>query len=94
MTITEKALMGAGAGLLIALMWASFKGSRNAGAAFGGAVVDMADGVVSGVVVGAGSLVGIPETSLTQCEQDKAAGRTWDASFSCPAGSFIKYVFS
>ncbi len=40
-------------------------------------------------VQSAGELVGIPRTNQTQCQQDLAAGNWWDASFSCPAGTFI-----
>ena len=38
-------------------------------------------------------LVGIPDTNKTQCERDKAAGNTWDASFSCAAGDFLSYAW-
>lgn len=55
-------------------------------------VIDAVGGVGTGVVVGIGDVVGIPATSMTKCQQDMAAGRTLDASFSCPAGDFIKYV--
>lgn len=84
----------AGGAVLAALVWAAMNGARNTGQQIGGAVVDMADGVVSGVVVGAGELVGIPATNQTECARAKAEGRTWDASFACPAGDFIKYVFN
>lgn len=47
------------------------------------------DGVVTGVVTTAGEAVGVPRTDADQCARDLAAGRTWDASFSCPAGRFI-----
>lgn len=55
-------------------------------------IIDGIGGAGAGVVVGIGETVGIPKTNLTQCQQDMASGRTWDASFSCPAGDFIKYV--
>lgn len=42
-----------------------------------------------GTVKGIGSVFGIPDTNKTQCERDMAAGNWWDASFSCPAGTFI-----
>lgn len=56
--------------------------------------VDAANGAFVGGVKGLGSVFGIPDTSMTQCERDMAAGRTWDASFSCPAGEFIGSFFS
>ncbi len=56
-------------------------------------VVQAGGGVVAGAAEGIGTVFGIPETSMTQCQADMAAGRTWDASFSCPAGDFVKYLF-
>lgn len=84
----------AGGAVIAALLWAATRGSKGTGEAIGGAVVDLADGIVSGAVVGTGQLVGIPATNMTECERAKAEGRTWDASFACPAGNFIKYLFS
>ncbi len=55
------------------------------GEVVGSAVVDGA----AGVVVGAGKAVGIPATNETECEKALREGRTWDASFACPAGKFL-----
>ncbi|MBV6324359.1 hypothetical protein [Duganella violaceipulchra] len=41
----------------------------------------------------AGDLLGIPRTNETECEKALREGRTWDASFACPAGTFIGSVF-
>lgn len=57
-----------------------------------GGVIDAVGGAATGTVVGLGEVVGVPKTNMTQCQQDMAAGRTWDASFSCPAKDFLKYV--
>lgn len=62
-------------------------------AGVGGQAVDMADKVVSTPVLAAGDLLGIPRTNMTECEKAKREGRTWDASFACPAGDFLGYVF-
>lgn len=43
----------------------------------------------AGVIQGIGDAVGIPRTNPSQCEADIQAGRWWDASFSCPAGTFV-----
>lgn len=64
-----------------------------AAAAVGAGAVSAADGIFSGAVKGVGSLVGIPDTSVSQCERDKAAGNSWDASFSCSAGEFLSYAW-
>lgn len=61
-----------------------------AGRAAAGAVGDVATGAVKGL----GAVFGIPETSADQCTRDLDAGRTWDASFSCPASRFIGGVFN
>jgi hypothetical protein len=64
------------------------------GSALGGLVVDAADGAVSGVAYGIGDRIGVPRTNETECEKAIREGRTWDASFACPAGTFIKSIFN
>jgi hypothetical protein len=92
MKITTPYLIAGGA-VLAALLWAASRGAKQTGQAIGAAAVDMADGVVSGAVVGTGSLLGIPATDLTACEIAKREGRTWDASFVCPAKDFLTYLW-
>lgn len=46
----------------------------------------------AGVVIGAGEAVGIPQTNADRCSDAIYAGRTWDASFACPAGTFLRYL--
>lgn len=53
--------------------------------------VQAANDVLTGAVVGIGQGVGIPPTSLTACERDKANGDVWNASFNCPAGDFLSW---
>ena len=65
-----------------------------AGAAVADTVFSGAMNFGSGVVVGIGEAVGIPPTNQTECEKALAEGRTWDASFACPAGTFIKSFFN
>lgn len=43
----------------------------------------------SGVVLGIGDALGVPRTDMTECERAIAEGRTLDASFACPAGTFV-----
>lgn len=47
---------------------------------------------MSGVVIGIGEVIGIPRTDETECEKAMREGRTWDASFACPAGTWLKYL--
>jgi hypothetical protein len=84
-------LIAAGAAVAALAYFASRPGAAAAaGKAAGGALVAAADGAVSGVVVGAGALVGIPETNADQCTADLAAGNLWAASFSCPAPRYLR----
>jgi hypothetical protein len=79
-------------------------GAKNAGAAIGSgaaavitgvaqgvisAVPSVVDGVVSAGVYGIGDAVGIPRTNDDACSKALAEGRTWDASFACPASRFL-----
>lgn len=59
------------------------------GAAVGAGVVNAG----SGVVLGIGDAVGIPRTDMNECQRALAEGRKWDASFACPAGTFIGSFF-
>jgi len=83
----------AGAAVGVALLWAMSRGATQTGQAVGGAAVDMVNGVLGGVAMGAGQIVGIPPTNRTQCQIDQANGNTWRASFSCPAGEFLSYLW-
>ncbi len=85
------ALLVAGAG---ALWWASRQFNSSGGLAgiaesAAAGAIRAVEGVAVGTVKGIGQAVGIPDTNRTACEADIAAGRWWDASFSCPAGTFI-----
>lgn len=85
--LTTAALAAAvGVGLILFIR----KGA--AGQLAAGAVGAVAD-AGAGAVLGVGDVVGIPRTSKSQCDADLAAGRLWDASFSCPAGTFIGGVW-
>ena len=95
---TQHLYLLAGGVVAAALVWAVTRASStsasNAGQYIGGAVVDMADGVIGGTVVGVGQIFGVPAPNQALCERAKAEGRTWDASFDCPAGDFIKYLWN
>ena len=94
MTRISTVYLIAGGAVVAALLWAASRGAKETGAAIGSAAVDLVDGAVSGAVIGIGQAVGVPKTNLTECEKAKADGRTWDASFACPAGDFIKYLWN
>lgn len=91
-TITTPYLIAAGA-VAAALLWASSKGAKGTGQAIASGAIDLADGVISEPVFVVGEVLGIPRTNLSECDKAKAEGRTLDASFKCPAGDFIKYLF-
>lgn len=68
-------------------------GVANAAQAVGGAAVGAVTGAATGAVLGIGDAVGVPRTSETGCQRAVREGRTWDASFACPAGTFIGSLF-
>lgn len=72
--------------VLLALAYYWLRGAK-------GIASDVSQFVVStaeGVVIGVGKTVGVPETDAKVCEQYIAAGEWWNASFYCPAGTFLK----
>lgn len=84
-------LIGAGA-VAVAVLLASRQAAAELGERAGGAAVDLVDGVIGGAVVGIGENIGVPATSETECERAIREGRTWDASFACPAKRFLEYL--
>lgn len=48
----------------------------------------------AGVAIGIGDVLGVPRTNETECEKAIREGRTWDASFACPAGTWIGSLFN
>lgn len=87
----KPAYLLAGALVAGALLWRTVARPAETGKAIGGAAVDLAAGMLGGAVIGIGEGVGVPETNQTQCARDRAAGDTWAASFSCPAGEFLSW---
>lgn len=86
--------LAAGGVVVVALLWAKARGGKDAGQAIGSGAVNLVDGVLSGGVIAGVDLIGIPPTNMTECEKAKAEGRTWDASFACPAKDFLSYLWS
>lgn len=82
-------MAGLGVAAIIALYIAK-KGIAGAAAGAVGAVGDAA----AGTVLGIGDVFGIPRTNETECERARREGRTWDASFACPAADFFGYLFT
>jgi hypothetical protein len=82
-------LFGVGALLLLVIVKYSRDIGKKAGETAAGTVGDFA----AGVVVGIGKQFGIPDTDAAKCARALAEGRTWDASFACPASDFIKGTF-
>lgn len=84
---TKLLMIAAGAVLGLLLLKKNF-GVADAAAGAVGVIGD----AVGGVVVGVGDIIGIPRTNETECEKAMREGRTWDASFACPAGTWLKYL--
>lgn len=91
-TVLYIALGGLGLLVLAGLVKKGGGTAGGAAAAAGEAVGQAAVNVAAGTVVGAGQAVGIPKTDNTKCNAAIAAGNTMDASFYCPAGTFIRYL--
>jgi hypothetical protein len=86
---TEKTLLyvGLGAAAFLFLFPQLFgRIAGTVGVSTGKAVVDTA----TGLVVGVGESVGIPPTDAQLCDQYVKAGDWWNASFYCPAGTYLK----
>jgi hypothetical protein len=62
--------------------------------AAGDATVKAGDTVIAKPAIAIGDVIGVPRTNETECEKAKREGRTWDASFACPASDFLSYVFN
>ena len=58
------------------------------------AIVNTADGVIGGTVIGIGNSFGVPETAKSQCETDVAHKGYWDASFSCPVKRYAQFLLT
>lgn len=88
--IPSSLLVGVGLGLAaiaaVAVLVKQAGGAGEAGAIAGKAAGDAA----AGVVVGLGESIGIPRTNQSACDLALAEGRTWDASFACPALRFLR----
>jgi len=80
-----------GVGALLYVMAKQRAGQSLAGAAGSAAVEAVAD-AGAGAVIGIGEVFGIPPTDTDQCSIDLANGDYWAASFSCPAGRYLKAV--
>lgn len=62
------------------------------GTTVGTAAVETVKDATAGVAVGIGDAIGVPRTNETECQAAMRDGRTWDASFACPASTFIDYT--
>lgn len=79
-------LVACGVGALLLGAWYL---SAN-GEQVGTAAVNAVGNVTAGAVEGVGDWFGIPRTEQSACDKALAEGRTWDASFACPASDFLK----
>ena len=87
---TELQLMMVGAGVLILGAWYLSGRLPAMAEALPGVVADTG----AGLIVGTGDILGIPRTDETACAAAIREGRTWDASFVCPAGTWIESLFN
>ncbi|WP_423197141.1 hypothetical protein DFLDMN_000717 [Cupriavidus sp. H19C3] len=91
---TAKLLLAASAIAAIVFVVKKNGGLQGAAAGAASALVGAVGDAASGAVLGIGDVLGIPRTDMTECERAIAEGRTWDASFACPAGTFLNSLVS
>lgn len=94
-------LIAGGAAVIVAL-WIALRGFKGAGKDVGAAVVDVADGVVSGAVEQIGGIAGIPKTGVQACqaciEEFRAApwyeqaGLSFKVASYCSAPDYVKFM--
>ncbi|WP_373987003.1 hypothetical protein [Duganella sp. BuS-21] len=90
MKLSEDAMLIAiAAGVVVIGAWYVTSNAGKIASAIPGVIADAG----AGAVVGVGDILGIPRTDETECEKALREGRTWDASFACPAGTFIGSIF-
>lgn len=95
-----------GGAVLAAVLYVWMRGTKQAaqdvGAAVGGAVVDLADGLVSGTVLGGGAAVGLPVPTVDACTRAIAEYRaapwyrqaylSFNVSAQCTAADYLRFV--
>lgn len=86
---TAKLLLAGAAIAAIAFVVKKNGGLAGVAAGAASALVGAVGDAASGAVLGIGDVLGVPRTDMTECERALAEGRTLDASFACPAGTFL-----
>ncbi len=87
--IAAVALAGLGLVWWITQRVSAAGGIGNLASGVASGAIQAVEGAAVGTVKGIGAVVGIPDTDAQTCRADLAAGRWWDASFSCPAGTYL-----
>lgn len=92
----------AGGVAVVVVAWIALRGFKGAGKDVGAAVVDVADGVVSGAVEQIGGIAGIPKTGVQACQaaiDDFKASPWYEQSYKsfsvathCSAPDYVKFI--
>ena len=99
--VPDWAMGGAALAIGGAVLYLYFRGTKKVASDIATGAVNAASGAITGTINATGgafqditqATLGVPKTDQTQCAIDQAAGNTWGASFSCPAGKFIAGLF-
>lgn len=89
MKSSEVIAIGAGVALGVVALVAIKKAQATTVQGAASAIVTTAADAAAGLVIGAGQVVGIPQTNADRGRAEFAAGNYWEASFLMPAGDFI-----
>ena len=92
LTARQWAALGGTALAAFLAIYVARKGVSGAAAAAAEAAGRVVVDAATGAVIGVGKVIGVPATEATACSRAMEEGRTWDASFACPAGTFIRYL--
>lgn len=94
LSLTDKAVIGGGVLLALGVVYIVGRGAGKVAEDVSRTAVNVAGGVVKGTVDGVSDAIGLQVPERSACDKAKAEGNTWEASFACPAGEFVGYLFN
>lgn len=93
MNARTAAAFGVGLVVVLAAVWVWRRGFAGVAEDTARGAVGVVSGAAVGTVKGVGAAVGIPDTEMQKCRDALARKDYWNASFFCPAGTFVGSLF-